>query len=285
MVKSCCYLCGSTSILEREGRVRDRTELQILECKDCSLVFLSEDSHVVSGFYEESSMHRDTGIGVEEWLNNSAIDDTKRFNKYKPILANRKVLDFGCGAGGFLRQCNDITACSKGIELDRAVHDYWGDRLSIYPNVKELPKDIKFDVITSFHVFEHLKDPVSVLRELGPFLTDSGLIIIEVPSANDALLSLYDCDPFKNFTYWSQHLYLFNSHSLTRMIEASGFRTIRIEHIQRYPLSNHLHWLSQGKPGGHQYWGFLDDVRLNAAYESALAKLGITDTIVAQISK
>lgn len=59
-----------------------------------------------------------------------------------------------------------------------------------------------------------------------------------------------------------------------------------IKHIQRYPLSNHLYWLSQGKPGGHVKWGeFLDSKTLSNAYEAQLASLGATDTLIAIFSK
>jgi len=58
-----------------------------------------------------------------------------------------------------------------------------------------------------------------------------------------------------------------------------------IKHIQRYPLSNHLYWLSRGKPKGHFHWQFFDSPELVAAYEKQLATLGKTDTILANISK
>lgn len=55
-----------------------------------------------------------------------------------------------------------------------------------------------------------------------------------------------------------------------------------IKHIQRYPLSNHLYWLSKGKPAGHVKWGnFLDSEELSKAYENQLASLQATDTIIA----
>jgi len=54
---------------------------------------------------------------------------------------------------------------------------------------------------------------------------------------------------------------------LKLLIEKANLKAIYIKQIQRYPLSNHLYWLSCGKPGGHQKWGFLDSYELHAAYE------------------
>lgn len=65
-----------------------------------------------------------------------------------------------------------------------------------------------YDLITAFHVVEHLPDPRTTLKELSSLLSPEGYLIIEVPSSEDALITLYDCDAFQKFTYWSQHLYL-----------------------------------------------------------------------------
>ena len=58
-----------------------------------------------------------------------------------------------------------------------------------------------------------------------------------------------------------------------------------IKYIQRHPLSNHLYWLSKGKPAGHKVWNFLDNISLNKKYEIQLAELGITDTIIVCLKK
>jgi hypothetical protein len=128
-----------------------------------------------------------------------------------------------------------------------------------------------------------LPDPKSVLTSLGSLLQPKGRIIIEVPSSQDALLTLYDCSAFQNFTYWSQHLFLFNASTLETLVRQSGLNVVAIQHYQRYPLSNHLHWLSRGKPGGHQHWSFLDTLDLNNAYSQTLAAIGRTDTLIAHI--
>jgi hypothetical protein len=110
-------------------------------------------------------------------------------------------------------------------------------------------------------------------------------MIIEVPNSDDALLTLYENYAFQNFTYWSQHLFLFNAKNMTDLIKQAGLKLNWIKHIQRYPLSNHLYWLSKNKPGGHKKWSFLNNKKLNAEYENQLASIGKTDTIIVGISK
>ena len=109
-------------------------------------------------------------------------------------------------------------------------------------------------------------------------------MIVEVPSSEDALLTLYDNKKFQSFTYWSQHLYLFNAETMKLMIKKAGLKLNWIQHIQRYPLANHLYWLAKGKPGGQKEWSFLDSSIINQQYQQQLAAVGKTDTILASIS-
>ena len=142
-----------------------------------------------------------------------------------------------------------------------------------------------YDVITMFHILEHLSDPKSVLSKLNKMLTENGQIIIEVPNANDALLALYNNKPFSNFTYWSCRLFLYTVKTLQMLFDQVNLKVSYIKQIQRYPLSNHLYWLANDRPGGHQKWYFFDSPELHAVYEKQLTAIGKCDTIIASISK
>ena len=276
-----CYLCNSTSFIKRNGQVRDAPELQILQCDQCGLVTLSSLEHIQSGFYEASGMHGPQPVPMESWLKDTAWDDQRRIDTLRPLMANIKLLDFGCGAGGFLSKAQAIAGSVAGIELEQRVQDYWQGRINIHPDVDSAEGD--YDLITAFHVVEHLPDPVAMLRTLARLLAKNGRIVVEVPSSEDALLTLYDSSAFQRFTYWSQHLFLFNADTLGQIADRAGLRIIAIQQYQRYPLSNHLHWLSQGKPGGHQKWAFLDTPELRGAYANALAMIGKSDTLIAHL--
>jgi 2-polyprenyl-3-methyl-5-hydroxy-6-metoxy-1,4-benzoquinol methylase len=199
----------------------------------------------------------------------------------KPLLANKRVLDFGCGAGGFLNKAQELAGNVAGIELERRVRDYWEGKIKIYPDFESAHGE--YDLITSFHVVEHLKDPREILKTLANMLAGDGRMVIEVPSSEDAFLTLYDSAAFQRFTYWSQHLFLFNTKTLLKLAEQAGLRIVAIQQHQRYTLANHLYWLSQDKPGGHQKWSFLDNQDLKTAYASSLAAMGKCDTLIAHL--
>ena len=273
-----CYLCNSIVFNYRKGEVRDAPDLKIIECTNCGLVTLSSLIHVQDGFYEGSGMHGIKPAPIDAWLKDVDWDDQRRFDNMKVMLPNKKVLDFGCGAGGYLNKARKLAASVAGVELELRVQKYWHDQITIYPSIESA--GCGYDLITAFHVIEHLSDPIAILKTLAEKLSKNGRMILEVPSSEDALLTLYDSSAFQRFTYWSQHVHLFNAETLRHLAKKSGLRIVSIQQYQRYPLSNHLYWLGHGKAGGHQQWAFLDSPELKAAYASALASVAKCDTLI-----
>lgn len=218
---------------------------------------------------------------MAQWLRDTAHDDQRRFDMLEPALVNRKLLDFGCGAGGFLLKAQALASSVAGVELEERVHAHWGDALALHHSLDAAGAG--YDLITAFHVVEHLTDPRSMLKELASRLASGGRLVVEVPSSDDALLTLYENAAFQRFTYWSQHLYLFNAGTLRTLASQAGLKVVAIEQFQRYPLSNHLHWLSRNQPGGHQKWSFLDSPELQKAYANALAAVAKCDTLIAYL--
>lgn len=280
-----CYLCRQTDFRVRPGAVRDDASLQILECSRCGLVTLSSLDHIKAGHYENSGMHAAevSEDSMESWLRETEHDDQRRFDSLKALMVNRRVLDFGCGAAGFVRKASALAASVAGVEPERRVRDYWGDAIRLYADLDEAVAP--FDLITAFHVVEHLADPRSVLANLAGRLSAGGRMVVEVPSADDALLTLYKSDAFQRFTYWSQHLFLFNAETMSVLAQQVGLRVVSIQQHQRYSVANHLHWLSQSRPGGHARWSFLDTPALNEAYAASLAAVGKCDTIIAHLER
>lgn len=286
MNNKCCYLCEGSDFKTRPGNVRDNKHLKILECNECGLVFLDGHDHITEDHYQNSGMH-DFKPDYDRWLIDCKKDDSRRIDFLKPKIANKTLLDFGCGIGGFLGLASQFCKKCYGLELEVGMQESFSQRgLKVYSNYDDLlSSGLKFDIITSFHVVEHLKNPSEILKNLSQILNNNGEIIVEVPSSSDALLSLFNSVPFQNFTYWSQHLYLFNPDTFLKLSKKAELSLNWVKSIQRYPLSNHLHWLSQGLPGGHEKWSFLDSPKLTNAYEETLASLGITDTLIASLSK
>ena len=78
---------------------------------------------------------------------------------------------------------------------------------------------------------------------------------------------------------------LFNEDNIKQIVKKAGLKCQNIWQIQRYPLSNHLFWLSKQKPGGHEKWSFLNSETLEREYERILGSQGMCDTIMVEVRK
>jgi 2-polyprenyl-3-methyl-5-hydroxy-6-metoxy-1,4-benzoquinol methylase len=208
-------------------------------------------------------------------------DDIRRLTQFKKYFKNKNILDFGCGWGGFLRNIKNYKSLS-GIELRKDCIKHIKTnipRITVSDNLETF--DRKFDLITMFHVLEHMPYQVDILKVLKSKLKNKGKIILEVPHAEDFLILQDELKEFKNFIFWSEHLILHTMKSLKTVLLKSGFNKINIQYYQRYNFSNHLGWLIKKKPGGHKLYKEIVSDKLNLAYCENLKRLGQTDTLIA----
>ena len=212
-------------------------------------------------------------------------DDERRKNQFLHIISDKKWLDIGTGMGGILDLLRPFAKNVVAVEpQQKALELLKKEGFEVYQDISKVPTD-DFDIITLFHVFEHLTEPLQTLQMAHSKLKKGGKIIIEVPHANDFLLSFLDLNAFKDFTFWSEHLVLHNRQSLSTFLDKAGFKNIVIKGFQRHPLANHLHWLKEQKPGGHINWNILRTDDLDRAYAHLLNEMNMTDTLIAIAEK
>lgn len=282
-----CRLCGS-STFPRKGKIRSTRSLladKILECKACSFVFLNDDSHISQTHYEESLMH-DYEKTLEESREESKEEDLRRYDMLKSEIMDKKIIEVGVGNGGFLKLAQKVAKSAQGIEPEKKHHRTFEEEgLNVKLHKNDLTDSRGTDVIVSFHVIEHVSNPLGFLLELLNLLEINKKVFIETPNSNDALITLYDSAAFQNFTYWDNHLVLFNNKSFEFMCnKITGIKYKSIP-VQRFSVANHLHWLAKKKPGGHKLWNFLDEESIKIKYREKLFDLQINDTLFYEITK
>ena len=212
-------------------------------------------------------------------------DDLRRAGQFKKYLKNKNILDFGCGWGGFLANLKNYKYLN-GIELRNECINYIRKnkkKINVSNNIHLFKH--KFDVITMFHVLEHIPHQIETLKLLKSKLRKNGKIIIEVPHAEDFLILQDELKEFKNFIFWSEHLVLHTYNSLRTILSKSGFKNIKIQYYQRFDFSNHLGWFLKKKPGGHNFYKEITNDKLNSSYKKNLKNLGKTDTLIAIAEK
>ncbi|MBQ6516138.1 class I SAM-dependent methyltransferase [bacterium] len=278
-----CYLCGSTEFEEVRGIVRDNPDIKVKRCKKCSLISLDSTNHIDEKFYADGKM-RSNNFVPELWAEKAYPDDFRRFKFLKNKIKNKTVVDFGCGAGGFINIAKDSCKSIYGVELEERLKNYHNEKgLKVFSDIGEIEE--KADFVTMFHVFEHIEDPLNLLEKLKNSLKDNkSEIIIEVPNSDDALISLYKSEGFLNFTWWSCHLYTYNKKSLKLLMKKAGYKINYIKGVQRYGIFNHLYWIFKGQPGGHLKFEHIKLPLFEKIYAGFLKLLGKTDTIIISIS-
>jgi SAM-dependent methyltransferase len=144
-----------------------------------------------------------------------------------PWRGQGRYLDVGCGSGGSLGVAQALGWQAAGIEMDAAAAKKARQftREIHVGDVLGAPFDAgRFDVVTAFHVLEHVPDPVAVIRRILEWLAPGGLAIIEVPNAGGLGARVFG-------KAWSglelpRHLSHFTPASLARAVEQAGGRIV-----------------------------------------------------------
>ncbi|MBI3511288.1 MAG: class I SAM-dependent methyltransferase [Bacteroidetes bacterium] len=269
-------------------KVRDRDDVGVLRCEKSGVIFLNRTDHVASTYYSEKEgtsywSSEDRNAGLKE----TAEDDKRRAKQIEEFVKGKVYADVGAGLGGILDLMKPFAKEILAVEPQRDIREnlkHLG--YNVLASIDEIASsEKKVDFITLFHVFEHITDPLASLKQLNKALAPRGKIFIEVPHAGDVLITTYNLDSFKKFTFWSEHLILHTKKSLHKYLEAAGFKNISVKGFQRYPLTNHLLWLRDGKPGGQNFYRQLREENSEKAYAEMLDRNNLSDTIIAIAEK
>ncbi|CAN1644184.1 AdoMet_MTases domain containing protein [Candidatus Nanopelagicaceae bacterium] len=192
----------------------------------------------------------------------------------------KQILDFGSGNGEMIAALSEHFTV-EGLEPEeQARAKCISDGKRVSASIEELTRSTKkFDLIALFHVVEHFYNPKIEFAGIYNLLNPGGLVIIETPNAEDALLTEYQNEGFSNFTYWSHHPMLHSSVSLSNLVTSAGFINIEAKSVQRYGLANHLYWMTHQKAGGHVYWANKFSSSTETSYTHDLIKQGKADTL------
>lgn len=289
IAKTLCELgvCDENAIQAFYPQVRDRDDIAVLRCERSGVIFTSTSEHMDMSHYSEKQEfpHYWKELDRKKTLIDAFADDSRRKSQFESLIRNKKWMDVGTGAGGILDLLKPAAQQAIAVEPQkRALDALKAEHYEAYGDIADVPAD-DLDVVTLFHVFEHLTDPLDLLQTARFKMKDGGRIVIEVPHAKDFLFSFLDLEEFKKFTFWSEHLVLHTRNSLTALLREAGFKNIVITGYQRYNLLNHLHWLKEKAPGGHIKWSMLASDQLDTAYSGMLEKADMTDTLIAVAEK
>ena len=284
-----CYLCDTDKFEVVVKKQRHGIEKPVYRCLNCSLVFtyprMSWDEEVK--FYDdeyEQIYSEEKGSTIDNIFETRLPEAEAYYDLTKDILsADMDCLEVGCSAGYYLYHIKDKVKSILGVEQGSKFREI-GKKHGV-PMIANLDdcKPESFDRALLFFLFEHLTEPINFIQKVASTLRPGGVIFMEMPNMDDALFTLYEIPGFSDFYFQVAHHFYYTKDTLTRVLEKAGFNDIEVTHIQRYDLSNHIHWMMNGKPGGMGKYGNVFNDNLENAYSDVMIKENISDTLLVTV--
>ena len=179
----------------------------------------------------------------------------------RPLHKRRKVVDLGCGLGETAIALSNAGYQTYGVEESTNAirflqNTYPGVSWHRMPIELFLEQEHEFDVITLFHVLEHIPKPHLLCKSIAQSLRPEGLLVVEVPDVSGGQARLYSWQ----WQHWlPHHVNYFSRNSLCRLFEPFGLNLLHVE------FKYHL--------------GFPQGILWRDLIHGALARFGMHDTI------
>lgn len=140
----------------------------------------------------------------------------------------KRILDFGCGTGNFLNHMKQKGWDIRGVEPNTTAREKSNQLLSnqVFKELESLD-DQCFEVITLWHVLEHIHDLNYTIQKLKNRLSTNGYLIIAVPNPNS-----HDSQYYRS--YWAgydvpRHLWHFTQETMRTLLLKNGLEIVQIE--------------------------------------------------------
>lgn len=159
-------------------------------CNNCGMIYTNPvpTDHELTVFYRDYYRFFYQGALTKpraKHVSKRMVEAGQRTKRLSEIVAKgARTLDFGCGSGELVEAMVSEGYDAHGFEIGQAYGSEAESRLGSRIKVsswKEVDYQPEFDLITSFQVVEHLRDPLTAVRAMMSWLAPGGLIHLEVP--------------------------------------------------------------------------------------------------------
>jgi len=191
----------------------------------------------------------------------------KLINSFK--ASSKNILDVGAGTGDFLKVCKHNSWKVFGTEPNLDARNIAAKKgIILQENLSEV-KNIQFDVITLWHVLEHVEDLSAYISTLNTLLSKEGKLLIAVPNFKSE-----DAKYYKEF--WAafdvpRHLWHFSQKSISKLFLSENMiveKTIPMK-FDAYYVSLLSEKYKSGKmnPFKSFYRGFISNLKAKSTKE------------------
>ena len=216
-----------------------KEEFQIQECLNCGLLFTEPrpPKDKIGDYYksEEYYSHQENKKGFIPKLYES-IKAINLKNKYKIATNGKsagKLLDIGCGVGDFIHTAEEQGWQCTGVEPSQDAKAIAKKRIKAEilssEDLEQIPNET-FDVITMWHVLEHVDDLKWQMAQLQRLIKKGGRIVIALPNYKS-----YDATFYKE--KWAaydvpRHLNHFNKDTLVKIFKTNDLNLVKTDKLK-----------------------------------------------------
>lgn len=227
-----CPICGASEFaqfLVCKDHTTSQESFELQNCKTCGFVISNPrpDSQTIGEYYFSHAYisHNAKPNGLVDLAYFLARKFTLQWKRRLITRFNKpgSLLDYGCGTGEFLNICKKGGWDCYGVEPSEqarnlALQTTGATILNKYEDLSNK----RFDVITLWHVLEHVHDLDNLILKLKDSLTKSSTLLIAVPNHKSPDAQVYQ-------EYWAgydvpRHLWHFSKETMTRLLNKHGLR-------------------------------------------------------------
>ena len=216
-----CRICGAEGLFQsytvREMLRGTKDEFEYFVCPNCVCLQIAEIPNNLGDYYETDYY------------------SMKKYHDYdcnftNPVKDSSKILDVGCGIGGWLYLMaheghDNLYGCDPFVENEI---DY-GNRVHIYKcEITDMKGDGTFDEVRMGDSFEHVTNPHEVLKKACELLNENGYILMRIPTYPNIAFDLFE-------THWYQldaprHIFLHSLLSIKYLADKYGLQIVKVEY-------------------------------------------------------
>jgi 2-polyprenyl-3-methyl-5-hydroxy-6-metoxy-1,4-benzoquinol methylase len=262
-----CPICNATErsdYLKVEDFSTSQEEFTISQCKSCGFLFTNPipDENEIDKYYDNpnyiSHTNSSTGLfgSVYQFLRKRAL--RKKLGWIEAHMPSGTLVDYGSGTGEFINHCMANGWRAHGYEISESARNMAKTNYDIdvrHPNAFSDLEDQSVDVISLWHVLEHLPDLKHTIERMSQKLKVGGLLVLALPNPES-------WDAQKYGRYWAAwdvpiHFYHFKKQDIKRLAEQTGLSIVDVINM---PFdAYYVSLLSEEYKTGSKNW-------INAAY-------------------
>lgn len=215
-----------------------KNDFKLVKCKNCNFIFtnprpLESD---ISNYYASSDYisHTNRTANLFEYIYKCVKNYSlkKKYNLIKRYFKKGNILDYGCGTGDFLAYMKSKNWNTFGLEPNDNARNFAIEKNKL--NIKKINEISEFEnnyfnIITLWHVLEHIYNADEIINLLKNKLDDNGTLIIALPNHES-----YDAIYYKeNWAAYDvpRHIYHFNKNTIKLFLEKHKLKITEI-----YPM-------------------------------------------------